>query len=88
LSGHWPPAFLQPHLRGIPGGMVRFYNIIGARLTRFSSAQDGAVTVDWVVVTAGVVGLAIAIATSVGDAAQDQSKRAGDAMVEQGIKTY
>ncbi|WP_255553416.1 Flp family type IVb pilin [Maritimibacter sp. DP1N21-5] len=35
------------------------------RLARFSTDTDGAVTVDWVVLTAAIVGLGIAVLTSV-----------------------
>ncbi len=35
-------------------------------LTRFRRDEDGAVTVDWVVLTAAIVGLGIAVMTTVG----------------------
>jgi hypothetical protein len=34
-------------------------------LTKFRVSEDGAVTVDWVVLTAAVVGLAVAAMTSI-----------------------
>jgi len=37
-----------------------------ARLLGFFKRQDGAVTVDWVVLTAGIVGLGMAAAFTVG----------------------
>jgi Flp pilus assembly pilin Flp len=40
-------------------------------MKRFSRDEDGAVTVDWVVLTAAIVGLAIAAFSAVGDAASD-----------------
>lgn len=50
--------------------------------------EDGAVTVDWVVVTAGVVGLALAVATTVGGTAQDHSELIGSTMSSQGLRSY
>jgi Flp pilus assembly pilin Flp len=41
-----------------------------ALLTRFKADEDGAVTVDWVVLTAGLVGLAAIIGTSVATGVQ------------------
>ena len=38
--------------------------------TRFKADEDGAVTVDWVVLTAGLVGLAAIIGTSVANGVQ------------------
>ena len=63
---------------------MKFVNMIKT----FSRDEDGAVTVDWVVVTATVVGLAIVIATNVGGSAQDHSELIGDAMSSQGIRSY
>ncbi|MDJ0826457.1 MAG: hypothetical protein QNJ16_13215 [Rhodobacter sp.] len=59
-----------------------------ARLARFSNDETGAVTVDWVVVTAGVVGLAIAIATVLGSESIEHSERMVTVMSSQGIKSY
>ena len=50
--------------------------------------EDGAVTVDWVVITAAVVGLVIAISTTVGGAAKDHSELIDSTMVSQGIQAY
>ena len=38
-----------------------------ARLKTFLKSEDGAVTVDWVVLTAGVVVLSVAVATTMTD---------------------
>ncbi|MCF2906366.1 hypothetical protein L0666_15340 [Octadecabacter sp. CECT 8868] len=39
----------------------------------FRKQEDGAVTVDWVVLTAAIVGLGIAVITTVGRGATDQA---------------
>jgi Flp pilus assembly pilin Flp len=39
--------------------------IVMKRFIQFSQSEDGAVTVDWVVLTAAIVGLGIAVVTSV-----------------------
>lgn len=41
-------------------------------IKKFRNGQNGAVTVDWVVLTAAVVGLGIAILTSVGSVATNE----------------
>ena len=45
--------------------------------SRFYKEEDGAVTVDWVVLTAAIVGLAIAVITTVGKGALDTSTGLG-----------
>lgn len=40
--------------------MSKGVNTLAFKLRNFLSNEDGAVTVDWVVLTAGIVGLAIA----------------------------
>ena len=40
-------------------------------ITRFKNDEDGAVTVDWVVLTAGLVGLAAIIGTQVATGVQN-----------------
>ena len=42
-----------------------------ALLTRFKSDEDGAVTVDWVVLAAGIVGLAVVIGGTVTQGVQN-----------------
>lgn len=42
---------------------------IKRRLRRFSADETGAITVDWVVLTAAIVGLGIAISAAVGSGA-------------------
>ena len=57
------------------------------RLARFFEKEDGAVTVDWVVLTAAVVGLVSAIFVSLGNDTADYSRDIGSFMSSQGIKT-
>ncbi|WP_172296920.1 Flp family type IVb pilin [Pseudoruegeria sp. HB172150] len=56
-------------------------------INRFERDEDGAVTVDWVVLTAAIVGLGIAVLTTVGGATADYSETIGSALSEQGVKT-
>lgn len=41
---------------------------------RYLKSEDGAVTVDWVVLTAAVVGLAIGVVATIQNAALDESE--------------
>ena len=52
-------------------------------LTRFGKDEDGAVTVDWVVLTAAVVGLAIAAWTTIEDSSVGLIGAAGGAVTAQ-----
>lgn len=40
-------------------------------IKRFSRDEDGAVTVDWVVLTAAIVGLAVVAFNTIGDGTED-----------------
>ena len=53
----------------------------------FAKDEDGAVTVDWVVLTAAIVGLGIAILTTVGGATDDYAVTIGNHLSSLGIKT-
>jgi Flp pilus assembly pilin Flp len=46
-------------------------------IKNFRNDEDGAVTVDWVVLTAAIVGLGIAVLTSVGGSAVTTADAAG-----------
>jgi Flp pilus assembly pilin Flp len=59
-----------------------------SRLGRFTRDEDGAITVDWVVLSAAVIGLAIAMGTVVGGATDDHSDRVGSAMSTRGVVSY
>jgi len=50
---------------------------------RFASEEEGSVTIDWIVLTAGLVGLAVAIMASAGGATTDLATRTNDR-----IETY
>ena len=57
------------------------------RMSSFFRDEDGAVTVDWVVITAACVGIAIAVTTTVGTGTHDYGETMGDFMSTQGVKT-
>jgi len=49
--------------------------VLGLRATLrdFAKAEDGAVTVEWVVVAAAVVGLGLAVVEPIGETAEDRA---------------
>jgi len=49
-------------------------------INRFKRDEDGAVTVDWVVLTAAIVGPGIAVLTTVGGATDDYGETIGSHM--------
>lgn len=55
---------------------------------QFLKSEDGAVTVDWVVLTAAVVGLAIGVVAAISDAALDESDGLAAFVDDQTIPTY
>jgi len=57
-------------------------------IKNFRSDEDGAVTVDWVVLTAAIVGLGIAIMVSVGDGTTALGDRISSQLANQTIATY
>lgn len=58
------------------------------KLLNFLSIEDGAITVDWVVITAGVVGLAIAVMVTVGNGAVDLSGDVSDTLEAETLVSY
>ena len=62
---------------------MKLFNLIKS----FQRDEDGAVTVDWVVLTAAIVGLGIAVLTTVGGATSDYADEIGTHLSAQGIKT-
>lgn len=54
----------------------------------FAKEQDGAVTVDWVVLTAAIVGLGIAVITVIAGGALDHSTGLGAHLQSQSVQTY
>lgn len=57
-------------------------------LSAFIRDDDGAVTVDWVVLTAAIVGLGIAVATVVGQGALSHSTSLGNHVSGMTIASY
>ena len=54
-----------------------------ALLTRFAADESGAVTVDWVVLTAGLVGLAAIIGVTVADGVQNAGNAISDGLADE-----
>lgn len=54
--------------------------MIEKMLTKFASEEKGSVTVDWIVLTAGLIGLSIAILATVGSASSNVATRTSDAV--------
>ena len=54
----------------------------------FSKDEDGAVTVDWVVLTAAIVGLGVAVLTAVSGGATSLAGEISDSLVAQSVATY
>ncbi|MBS9716082.1 Flp family type IVb pilin [Pseudohalocynthiibacter aestuariivivens] len=63
---------------------IKYFEMI----TNFFKNESGAVTVDWVVLTAAIVGLGIAIMASVGGATADLGDVISGSLATQGIATY
>ena len=57
-------------------------------IRKFRRDEDGAVTVDWVVLTAAIVGLGIAILSSVGNVTKALGSKVSSQLVNQQIVTY
>ena len=58
------------------------------KLINFLRDEDGAVTVDWVVLTAAVVGLGVAVLTAVSGGATSLAGEISDSLVAQDVATY
>ena len=58
------------------------------KLFNFLKNEDGAVTVDWVVLTAAIVGLGIAVMASVGDGTTQLSDTISGNLANQTIASY
>ncbi len=54
----------------------------------FARDEDGAVTVDWVVLTAAIVGLGIAVLTSVSGGTTSLANKISSNLANQTIATY
>lgn len=55
-------------------------------IQNFRNDEDGAVTVDWVVLTAAIVGLGIAVLTTVGNQTASYAEEISSELT--GIKSY
>ena len=53
----------------------------------FAHDEDGATTVDFVVLTAAAIGMAIAVMNTTGSGVHDHAERVEDKFVEQGVMT-
>ena len=60
---------------------MKLINLINS----FKRDEDGAVTVDWVVLTAGIAGITLALLLIVGGATDDYADEIGDTMSSKGI---
>ncbi len=56
-------------------------------VNQFRADEDGAVTVDWVVLTAAIVGLGIAVLTSVGGGTTQLANKVSSHMATQSVTT-
>ena len=61
--------------------MQRFYQ-------RFRRDEEGAVTVDWVVLTAAIIGLSVALLLIIANGATDKSDGVGARLENQEISSY
>lgn len=57
-------------------------------LQSFLSDENGAVTADWLLMTAFAVGLVFVVATSLGGASADQATSIADTMIARGVPTF
>jgi len=57
-------------------------------LNNFKNDEDGAVTVDWVVLTAAIVGLGIAVLTSVSGGTTSLADKISSNLAAQTVATY
>jgi Flp pilus assembly pilin Flp len=57
-------------------------------IKNFRNDEDGAVTVDWVVLTAAIVGLGIAVLSSVGTGTTALGNKISTNLSDQTIATY
>jgi len=57
-------------------------------IKNFAKDESGAVTVDWVVLTAAIVGLGIAVMASVGQSTADLGDTISGELATMGIATY
>ena len=56
--------------------------------TKFCTEEDGAVTVDWVVLTAAIVGLGVAVVGTIHSSAMDNANGLGAHLGSMSIQTF
>ena len=56
-------------------------------INQFASGEEGAVTVDWVVLTAAIVGMGFIVITTVARGATDQSSGLNDHLLNKSVTT-
>ncbi len=61
---------------------------IGRSIDRFRKDEDGAITVDWVVLTASIIGLGLALMLLVANGATDKSDGLGAHLSSQTIMSF
>ena len=57
-------------------------------IKNFRRDEDGAVTVDWVVLTAAIVGLSVGLIALIGESAVDKSTSVGAFLAAKTVVTY
>ena len=67
---------------------MTYVSYIRSRVDAFRKDESGAITVDWVVLTAAVLGMCIAIFTTLGNGAHEHSERIADEFSTRGIASY
>lgn len=61
---------------------------IGTRIRRFLTDEQGAITVDWVVLCSALVVAAAVTLNGFHNATGDHATRVSDAMIQRGVVTY
>ena len=56
-------------------------------IKNFAADESGAVTVDWVVLTAAIVGLGLAVMAVISDSTETLTKKVGSAMDDMTVST-
>jgi Flp pilus assembly pilin Flp len=72
----FPPHIECPHPKENLSAMSNIFR-------KLRASEHGAVTVDWVVLTAGMIGLCIAAYTTMGDQTRALSTTVGDELTDQ-----
>lgn len=58
------------------------------QIKKFMRDEDGAITVDWVVLTAAIIGLSLAVIAAIASGAMDQSNSIGNYLSVSNIPIY